>query len=75
VGDVGALCRPTWEITSSSHRHSTSGSADAKDEKGDKEEKDGKEAEEPIDPEPGHEDRAGANLDHTPAGEQPEPAK
>jgi hypothetical protein len=36
--------------------------ADAKDEKGDKEEKDGKEADT-------------ANEDHTPAGEQPEPAK
>jgi hypothetical protein len=36
--------------------------ADATDEKGDKEEKDGKEADT-------------ANEDHTPAGEQPEPAK
>jgi hypothetical protein len=49
--------------------------AETKDEKGEKEEKDGKEAEEPNDPEPGHEDPDGVNVDHTPAGEQPEPAK
>jgi hypothetical protein len=33
----------------------------------------GEAAEPANDPEPGHEDPDGANVDHTPAGEQPEP--
>ena len=33
----------------------------------------GKEAEPANDPEPGHEDPDGVNVDHTPPGEQPEP--